>query len=282
MKLIDYRQASSKFRRLSSNMMVTTYKDGNLHLIRLKRFMDSNEIIQKIVSERINNIDFNYKENDFILVKENSYWAQLNPPIDEDKHMKAIYDYLTDMTQDEIDLTGIASKFYHESKKYTDIVRNYIDVVFKPLVDYIIGILSEEMMYLENKNDKGVGIVVNQTIGNNYGANNFTQGDITSNNYVNIGTREKDDIKSLIAEITAMIKTEAIEEDVKEDILDELDIINEQIESEAPKQTRIKKACKGIKEFISNLPSNLGKARLIVMGLTSLLESLECLETMIK
>ena len=281
MELIDYRKASLKFRRLSSKMLITTYEEGNLHLIRLKRFMDSDKIIKKIISEKISNIKFDYKSNDFISL-EDGYWAQINPPIDEDTHMKAIYDYLTDMTKEEVDLRGIASKFHHESNKYTDKVRNYIEIVFKPLADYIVGVLSEEMMYLENKNDKCAGIVVNQTIGNNYGANNFAQGNITSNNTVNVGTDEKENIKSLIVEISRMLKDINIDTDIKEDVIDELEVIQEQIESETPKPRRIKKACEGISTFITKLPSNIEKSTLLVNSITKLLKNIENLEAILR
>lgn len=280
MELIDYRQASSKFRRLSSNLLVSTYEDGNLHLIRLKRFIDSDAIIKKIISEKISIIEFDYESNDFISM-EDGYWAQVNQPIDEDEHMKAIYDYMTDMTKEEKDLRGIASRFHHDSNKYTDKIRHYIDIVFKPLIDYIVSILSEEMMYLESKNDKNLGVVFNQTIGNNYGATNFAQGDITSTNAVTVGANEKEDIKSLIAETSAMIKDINIDDDIKEDALDELDIIQEQVEDENPKPRRIRKACEGISNFITKLPSSIENSTLIVAGLTKLLENVDKLEVML-
>ncbi|MGL4731709.1 MAG: hypothetical protein ACRCW0_09000 [Clostridium sp.] len=280
MELIDYRKASSKFRRLSSNLLVTTSEDGNLHLIRLKKFIDSDPIIKKIISENISIIEFDYKSNDFISL-EDGYWAQVNQPIDEDQHMKAIYDYMTDMTKEEKDLRGISSRFHHDSNKYTDKVRHYIDIVFKPLIDYIVSILSEEMMYLESKNDKNSGVIFNQTIGNNYGATNFAQGDITSTNTVTVGVNEKEDIKSLIAEISSMIKGINIDEDMKEDALDELEVIQEQVEDENPKPRRIRKACEGISNFITKLPSNIEKSTLIVGGLTKLLENIDKLEVML-
>ena len=80
-------------------------------------------------------------------------------------------------------------------------------------------------MCLESKNDKNLRVVFNQTIANNYGATNFAQGDITSTNTVTISVNEKEDIKSLIAEISSMIKDINIDNDIKEDALDELEVI---------------------------------------------------------
>lgn len=270
MELIDYRKCSMKFRRLSSNMLNSNYEEGNLHLIRLKQFMDNDEIISKIISERIKNIDFDYKMKKFIDKEDDTYWIQLNIPIDEGQHMKAIYDYLIDITVEEKNIVGIARRFYHKSKSFNDIVRNYLDIVFRPLVNYINECLSEEIMCMDNKN---TGQTINQYIGNNYGLNNIADGNITYNNNVSIGLKE--DIKSLLSDLSNSIKCEnEINDDDKEDILDELDVINEQIYSRTPKIRRIEKSCNRIKEFMSNLPDTLSKSAAIVIGLENLINSL--------
>lgn len=99
---------------------------------------------------------------------------------------------------------------------------------------------------------------------------------------VNFEIKIPGDIESLIAEISAMIKDINIDTDMKEDVLDELEIIQEQVEDENPKHRRIKKACEGISTFITKLPSNIEKSRLIVIGLTKLLESVDGLEKILE
>ena len=57
MEFNDYRKASRKFIRLSSTMLSSSADEGNIHLIRLKDFMDNNEIISNIVNKRIKTVN---------------------------------------------------------------------------------------------------------------------------------------------------------------------------------------------------------------------------------
>lgn len=270
MELKDYRQASMKFRRLSSTMLNSNADDENINLIRLKDFMDNDEIISNIVNERIKTVDYDYKKEKFIDSDGEEYWIELNTPIDEGDHMKAIYDYLSDMTNEKKSLIVIARRFHHKSKSYNDIIRNYLDIVFKPLVNYINDCLAEEMMNIEPKKTEKT---INQYIENNYGSNNFVEGNITSNNYVNVGLQE--DINSLINNLCDFIKNEEeIEEEDKEDIIDELQVISEQVNSEQPKKRRIEKAYNRVKDMVKNLPEKVLKAEVLVVGLDKLVKAL--------
>lgn len=270
MEFNDYRKASRKFIRLSSTMLSSSADEGNIHLIRLKDFMDNNEIISNIVNKRIKTVNYDYKKEKFIDIDGEEYWIEPNIPIDEDEHMKAIYDYLSDMTNEKKSLIGISVRFHHKSNSYDDIVRNYLDIVFKPLVNYINDCLTEEMMNIEPKKTEKI---INQHIENNYGANNFAEGNIISNNYVNVGTQV--DINSLINNLCDFIKNEdEIKEEDKEDIIDELQVISEQVNSEQPKKRRIEKAYNRVKEMVINLPEKVLKAEAFVVGLDKLVKAL--------
>ena len=114
---------------------------------------------------------------------------------------------------------------------------------------------------------------INQYIQNNYGANNFAEGNITSNNYVNVGLKE--DINSLINNLCDFIKNEEeVNEEDKEDIIDELQVISEQVNSEQPKKRRIEKAYNRVKEMVKNLPEKALKAEALVVGLDKLVKAL--------
>ena len=270
MEFNDYRKASRKFIRLSSTMLSSSADEGNIHLIRLKDFMDNNEIISNIVNKRIKTVNYDYKKEKFIDIDGEEYWIEPNIPIDEDEHMKAIYDYLSDMTNEKKSLIGISVRFHHKSNSYDDIVRNYLDIVFKPLVNYINDCLTEEMMNIEPKKTEKI---INQHIENNYGANNFAEGNITSNNYVNVGTQV--DINSLINNLCDFIKNEdEIKEEDKEDIIDELQVISEQVNSEQPKKRRIEKAYNRVKDMVKNLPEKVLKTEALVVALEKLVKAL--------
>ena len=270
MEFNDYRKASRKFIRLSSTMLSSSADEGNIHLIRLKDFMDNNEIISNIVNKRIKTVNYDYKKEKFIDIDGEEYWIEPNIPIDEDEHMKAIYDYLSDMTNEKKSLIGISVRFHHKSNSYDDIVRNYLDIVFKPLVNYINDCLTEEMMNIEPKKTEKI---INQHIENNYGANNFAEGNITSNNYVNVGTQV--DINSLINNLGDFIKNEdEINKEDKEDIIDELQVISEQVNSEQPKKRRIEKAYNRVKDMVKNLPEKVLKTEALVVALEKLVKAL--------
>lgn len=71
------------------------------------------------------------------------------------EHIKAMYDYLIDITNEE-DIRWRARKFSRNSgsKKWNDIIREYLDKAFKPLVHFIVDSLSMEMIGMENKKFK--------------------------------------------------------------------------------------------------------------------------------
>lgn len=60
MDIIKYRKVSQAFRRLSSNMLKTDYNDGNIQLIRFRKFIQEDELVNNIIQEKIRDIDYNY------------------------------------------------------------------------------------------------------------------------------------------------------------------------------------------------------------------------------
>ena len=162
MDIKDYRKVSQAFRRVSSNMLKTNYDDGNIQLIRFRRFIEENEVINRIIQDKIINIDYDYKNN---FIVEDGGRASISIPIDESKHIKAMYDYLIDITNKEEDIRWRAYKFYHGNGKWNDIIREYLDKAFKPLVDFIVDSLSMEMIEMESVKQE---THIHQNINKNY------------------------------------------------------------------------------------------------------------------
>lgn len=262
MDILEYRKTSQEFRRLASNMLNTTYEEGNLHLIRLRMFIEKNPIIAEIISETIKDVDYDIP----IVNDDDKYNIFVEAPISQEEHIKAIYDYLIKMTQEELDLRGIALGFYCESKKYTDRIRNYLSKVFKPLVDYIIDQIGVKMM--ENDTPKKA---MNINIGKNYGTNNFSEGGAI-NSINTVSNIDADDISKLINQVITLISQAQIDEDLKAEIIDDVEEVGEQVQSENPKMIKIKKACKNIKDFLLNIPAGVAHATGIATALNSLLE----------
>ena len=197
MDIREYRKVSQAFRRLSSNMLKTNYDDGNIQLIRFRKFIEENEVIDRIIQDKITDIDYDYKNN---FIVEDDGWASISIPIDESKHIKAMYDYLIDITNEEEDIRWRAHKFYHSSGKWNDIIREYLDKAFKPLVDFIVDSLSMEMIEMESVKQE---THIHQNINKNYGTATIAQGNVESVNTVTLN--DSQDIKELIESLKDLI-----------------------------------------------------------------------------
>lgn len=270
MDIIEHRKTSLAFRRVASNMLNSDCNEGNMQLIRFRKFIQDNKVINEIIINKIKGIESNYKDS-FVIHDDSDYWYELNIPIDEAEHIKVMYDYLVDITEEEKDLRGIAGSFRHGGNTWNDIIRSYVDMAFKPLVDFIVDSLSMEMMIMEPKKTE---THIHQSINNNYGTANIAERDIHSIN--NANTNGIKDIIALISEAKMSIEgAKEIEQENKEEILDDLEVIQEQVESEKPKYVKLKKAYSGIKNFLFNLPQNIATATLIATKLNELGQKIE-------
>lgn len=267
MNIIEYRKASLEFRRLGSNVLTTNYEEGNLHLIRLRMYIEKNEIIHEIISDKIKDVEDSYKEN---LIVSDGGWSYLNVSPNEDEHIKVVYYYLIDITKERKDIRGIARCFHCSSTSWNDIIRNYMNKVFKPLIDFVIDSLSKEMMILES--EKTVTHIT-QNISSNYGTANIAQGDIHS-----INTIDQNNIKEitdLITEVRGLIEGSELSPETKEEVVDDLETAKEQIESKQPKIIKLKKAFNGLKNFVVSIPNGIAHATLIMTKINNLTEKIQ-------
>lgn len=248
-------------------MLRTNYEDGNIELIRFRNFIQENEIIHNIILYKIECVNYDYKGN-FII--DDGSRCEIVKPIDESKHIKAMYEYLIDITDKEEDIRFRARKFYLKSGKWNDIIREFLEKVFKPLVDFITDSLSMEMMIMETGKQE---THIHQNIQNNYGSANIAQRDIHSIN--NVNNNDSEEIIKLVNSLKELIATEEIDDEVKEEVIDDLETIEEQMKSEKPKFIKIKKAYQGIKNFATSIPSKLVQATAIVTQLTELIEKIQ-------
>lgn len=106
-------------------------------------------------------------------------------------------------------------------------------------------------------------------IGSNSGTvNSTTNGNIQSINNVNHNDNSKE-ISDLVNSLKDLISKESFEEG-KEEILDDLESVEEQINSKQPKKVKLKKAYQGIKSFIAKAPKELANVTLIITRLNEL------------
>lgn len=131
------------------------------------------------------------------------------------------------------------------SKKITDYLQNFIDLAFKPLIDYIQDELSKIMIMVEEEN---MGI----NMSNNQGVINYAKdgSNIKSDNIIN--QKDLAEVSRLIATIKDDLKLVELSEDEKESIIDDVKLVQEQLQCSVEKPTRLKKAFNNIKSFLTN------------------------------
>lgn len=263
MDINDYIITQSNFKKISSEVL-NSNTTKNIYLIRFKDFIDEDSIIKDIISNKIKYVSCDCEEQNFI--KEiNTHYVDVEIPLNEDEHIKYIYNHLSNITKNKMDLIDIASKFYHKNNNYIFRVNNYITKVFKPLLDYIENILLREIKILDNNNHKYGDIIINNDIKNNYGSNNIAKGNISSINTVsNHSTSTEIKIKSLIEDILLDIKSEEICEDIKEEIIDELSICAQQIEQNTLRETRKNKVKDFISSTINKIPNIMNNGTFLI------------------
>lgn len=110
---------------------------------------------------------------------------------------------------------------------------------------------------------KEAQFTVNQTVGrDNYGNMNIANGNINAINSVN--NDQKEELIDLIKFLKLSIMEQDVPKDEKESVLDDLDTIEDQIESESPKAIKLRKCIDGVKKFVSKLPNSLSTGTLIM------------------
>lgn len=241
--------------------------NATVQLMRFKHYIDSNAIISSIIQDEISGINYDFKKCFLI---DNSTQKEINPPIDESFHLKAQYDYICYLCSNEMYIRNIAYGFIHRSGSWNDIVRDFLDSAFKHLVDFIIDSLSKKIMLLEE--DKPMGNIT-QNIDKNYGAVNAAGRDVRS--YSSTTINNISEIKELIEKLLPNISGGQLNEAEKEDLADDLDTISEQIESNKPKVSRIRKAYENIKAFVVKASKGAATTALLLSDWQKLIEKLE-------
>lgn len=261
MDIKEYKKISLEFRRYASNVLNTEYSNYNSPLYRLKNYIDTQPIIMEIINNQIKNVEFDYEECFNI---NSSDWSNINIPIDERKHMKAMYDFLDYIVSNNMDVMRLAMTFCYSSKNITEIIRNFLTKCFKPMIDFIIDELAKEIVMLEEDN---VGINISGNSGN---INFASQGSVINSNITNSFGEIKELLRSNKEDI---IKSE-IPSEVKENMLDDFEVIEEQIEDSIKKPTRLKKAIENIKKILIS-PQGIALGTTVINNINRLIDALQ-------
>ena len=237
--LNEYRKTSLEFRRLSSNFLRTTDADNFLYVKRLYAYLNDQKIIQQIINDAISTSEYDCEQ--FITENKHSMMRgyEVNVPINEADHIKALYNLLEELAaMEDKRLYGIAVGFVSH-KGFNETIQNFLDKMFKPLIDFITDSLSKEMMVLEQNMPTSK---FNQHIENNYGTANA--GELISSTQ-NSGI----DISELSKIIETIKHTSSLLENVedKETVQEYIEVIETELNNKHPKKSLLKTAMTGLK-----------------------------------
>lgn len=248
MNRLELRKLSLEFRRLSSNLLNSTDDTADINLSRFLKFIDGNELISGFIKDKISGVDYDFKKCYAIGC---SGWADFNPPENEACHIKAQYDYLLFINnEDKVNVRGQAMRYCWSSRKINDNIQSFLDMAFKPLIDFINDYLSMEMIVYDEE--------AKAMSGNTYIQNIETvNGSASQQNSGVINTyNTTDDTSSMITLIDKLLASlpeiQGVASEEIENVKDDLEIIQEQLKSDVPKKNRIGKALIGIKKFVGD------------------------------
>lgn len=248
----ELRTISLAFRRASSNLLNATTDNANVALARFKKFIDDSPFISGLLTKTMKEISYNFKECFKI---DGQDWDEINPPVDESCHIKAQYDYITYLCENKIDVLGAALGYFHSSNTYGDIIREFLDLAFKSLIDYINDAISEQMIVVEE------GMKMNaSTMAQSIGTVNGTviqqgSGSITATNTT--GTDASAVLNLLEKIIPSLDAISDVSQDAIDNVKDDLESVEEQLKSPSPKKNRLQKALSGIKNFANDFSMKL-------------------------
>lgn len=260
----ELREISLSFRRLSSNLLTATHTNVDVQLERFKKYIDSTPFINDAIQTFIKDTEFDYSQ-----CFTSSGWGgdmmQICVPADESCHVKAMYDYMSHIAESGVSVFQFARRFSHKTK-YVEIIQDFIEDAFKPLIDFINDSISKEMILIEDEM-KFAHPAVTQNIGTVYGTVNQGTSAITSHNTTNVTAANISELASKI--IASLDAVQEIPDDEIDNVRDDLESISEQVSSPTPKKNRLQKALAGIKKFFSDFSMKLAVG-CAVNGVTSM------------
>lgn len=237
---------SLDFRRLSSNLLNADSANADILLMRFKRFIDRDEFISGLLKRKMDGIEYNFKDCFQI---DSSGWHTMSPPVSEECHIKAQYDYLSYICESNRSVEGEAFGYFCSSRKIIDIIQGFLSDAFKPLIDYINDSISKEILLLKEEQTQNLSMVQNIATVNG----TVMQGTGTMSTVNTTVVNELGEIINLINRLSKEVDGLDIPGEDKDDVKDDLEVICEQVQSSAPKKNRLQKAVNGIKKFASEV-----------------------------
>ena len=254
----ELRRLSLDFRRLSSNFLNSTDDTAATMIQRFKKYIDDTPFISGIISDAIGEVDYDW-QNCFRQSK-HSGWHEIEVPVDEACHVKAMYDYLDYIISNGSNILGIAMHYPHSQKKFNEIIQHFLDIAFKPLIDFINDAISKEMILMEEQKavrrySKTLGLSMVPSTSKVAGRS-IVRPQFLREIWIRLLK-----LKKMIEKILPHLDDiPDIPKDAADDVKDDLESVKEQINAPAPKKKRLQKAIGGIKKFFGDFSPQLAAA----------------------
>lgn len=240
--LIEMKQKSLMFRRLSSNLLRSSREDADVNLARFAKCIEDDSFIHDLIHSRIDNVDYDFMR---CFQFKKSGWAQNSIPVNENDHLKAQYDFLQYILN-QSSVLGLAMRYpYQRGEKYDDIIRNFLNTSFKPMIDFIVDSMSEEMINLEGCKTTQGSMTIQTVNGNAI----MQTGAGTINATTNVSTQAADLVSIINRLLPELDNLKDVPQEEIESVKDDLESLREQALAEVPKPSRMKKALAGIQKF---------------------------------
>lgn len=265
----QYRIAISEFKEHVNYVLESTDDSScKSSLIRLKNFIDENEVIKSTLGsllETTNPVNI----NDFLVNNTmGSYFFQVKIPVDIKVHVVTMYYCLKFICEENVSISSLGVRLVPgtKSKYIQDKIQHFVRTIFMPLFRYINNELEKGRINVE-ETTKG-NINVTQTVsgsGNTVvfaGRDSFINGQALKEN--------EEDLKALIQKAMKELNESNIDELEKEEIFDDLQSLSSEIESDEPKAVKFRKIKKSIDSFISGADETLKRSTGFITTLTLL------------
>lgn len=258
LKIID-----KDFRRYASRLLKTKRDNEIRDLTRFINYINSQPLIMSFINKN------NTEKFDMENIINNREWTEVyDIPVEKNREIAWVYQFLIYCKNNVDNFIGV-SDGYKIKGTIQDNIDTFCHEVIKPFIDHITDFIGEvmiEMGYDENTPFK-------IEIGNNNGQINISKDDSTINatNIVNNIENDIQMINELSDKFIEQLKDEDIDEEEKEMIIEDVEVIREQIDSDNPRLPRIKRALQSLKGLDKVLVKGTG----IMLALNDLYAQVE-------
>lgn len=244
------------FENYSKNLLNTTYEKVDADMYRFKKYIDETIEIKNILNDAMRDSEVKY-EDYFLTTLSN---VNFMVPLDEKDHIKAIYDYITMIIENKVAVLNIATCYHCESRKYNDILRNFMNMIIFPLINYISNELTKKLMEYDD-------IYPNVTLNANNSPVYFQS---SGNQIVNYNTNDLTEINELFDKIISDLKVE--NELANPEILDDIELMKETVNKDNINKHRVQNIIKRITEKIKIITATTTQAILLKESIELLIE----------